>query len=73
VPVIHISAEADFGAGITPAKQDRRPVYYAPVYKKPHRTDRNYVCTLKLECPSGEKTGPDVWTLRGVALLCDIK
>ena len=73
MPVIHISAEAEFVAGTTPVKPDRRPVYYAPVYKKPRRTDRNYVCTLKLECPIGEKAGPDVWTLRGVALLCDIK
>jgi dynein heavy chain len=74
MPVIYISAAADFGLGIaTTTKQDRRPVYYAPVYKKPRRTDRNYVCTLKLECPTGEKAGPDVWTLRGVALLCDIK
>ncbi|CAF0837526.1 unnamed protein product [Adineta steineri] len=73
MPIIHISAEADFGTGMTPTKQDRRPTYYAPVYKKPRRTDRNYVCTLKLECPPGDKAGPDVWTLRGVALLCDTK
>ncbi|UJR23298.1 hypothetical protein I4U23_026313 [Adineta vaga] len=73
MPVIHISAEAEAGAGGSPTKHERRPVYYAPVYKKPRRTDRNYVCTLKLECPPGDKTGPNVWTLRGVALLCDIK
>jgi dynein heavy chain len=73
MPVIHISAEADFSTGMAPAKQDRRPAYYAPVYKKPRRTDRNYVCTLKLECPLGDKVGPDVWALRGVALLCDTK
>ena len=73
MPVIHISAEADFNNPTAVAKQERRPVYYAPVYKKPRRTDLNYVCTLKLECPSGEKTGADVWTLRGVALLCDTK
>jgi dynein heavy chain, axonemal len=73
MPIVHISAEADFSTGVAPAKQDRRPTYYAPVYKKPRRTDRNFVCTLKLECPPGEKAGPDVWTLRGVALLCDTK
>ncbi|CAF0880138.1 unnamed protein product [Rotaria sordida] len=73
MPVIHVSAEADFGTTAPAVKQDRRPVYYAPVYKKPRRTDRNYVCTLKLECPPGDKAGPDVWTLRGVALLCDTK
>ena len=69
MPVVHISAEGDFAGGSSPIKQDRRLAYYAPVYKKPRRTDRNYVCTLKLECPAG----PDVWTLRGVALLCDTK
>lgn len=73
MPVIHISAEAEINTGGTAVKHDRRPIYYAPVYKKPRRTDRNYVCTLKLECPTGDKTGPDLWTLRGVALLCDIK
>ncbi|CAF3425476.1 unnamed protein product [Rotaria sp. Silwood1] len=73
MPVIHISAEAEPSIGTTPIKQDRRQVYYAPVYKKPRRTDRNYICTLKLECPLGDKTGPDVWTLRGVAVLCDNK
>ena len=73
MPIIHISAEAEVSASGAPAKQERRPVYYAPVYKKPRRTDRNYVCTLKLDCPPGDKTGPNVWTLRGVAILCDTK
>ncbi|CAF0723345.1 unnamed protein product [Didymodactylos carnosus] len=67
MPIIHISADAEG------AQKDRRPVYYAPVYKKPRRTDRNYVCTLKLECPPGDKVPADIWTLRGVALLCDTK
>lgn len=44
-----------------------------PQDKKPRCTDRNYVCTLKLECPSGDKAGPGLWILRGVAVLCDIK
>ena len=73
MPVVHISAEAESHASTLVTKQDRRPVYYAPVYKKPRRTDRNYICTLKLECSSNDKAGPDVWTLRGVSLLCDSK
>ena len=75
MPVIHISAESELNVNVNVnlPKQERRQIYYAPVYKKPHRTDRNYVCTLKLECPSGDKAGPDLWILRGVALLCDIK
>ncbi|CAF3537957.1 unnamed protein product [Rotaria sordida] len=73
MPVIHISAEAEPSTGTTPVRQDRRQVYYAPVYKKPRRTDRNYICTLKLECALGDRTGPDIWTLRGVAVLCDSK
>ena len=73
MPIIHISAEAESSHVTSTVKQERRSVYYAPVYKKPRRTDFNYVCTLKLECEQGEKTGPDIWTLRGVALLCDTK
>ena len=73
MPVVHISAEAEASVNAALVKQERRPAYYAPVYKKPRRTDLNYICTLKLDCPSGERAGPDVWTLRGVALLCDTK
>lgn len=73
MPVVHISAEAEANPNTLTNKQERRPVYYAPVYKKPRRTDRNYICTLKLDCPIGEKTGPDAWALRGVAVLCDSK
>ncbi|CAF4402891.1 unnamed protein product [Rotaria socialis] len=73
MPVVHISAEVEVGVHASLSKHERRPVFYAPVYKKPRRTDRNYICTLKLDCPSGDKTGPDVWALRGVAVLCDSK
>ncbi|CAF4505086.1 unnamed protein product, partial [Rotaria magnacalcarata] len=73
MPVVHISAEAEVGVHASSSKHERRPAFYAPVYKKPRRTDRNYICTLKLDCPSGDKTGPDVWALRGVAVLCDSK
>lgn len=73
MPIVHISAESESNTGANTVRNDRRPPYMAPVYKKPRRTDRNYVCTLKLECPPGDKSGPDVWALRGVALLCDTK
>ena len=73
MPLMHISAELDPAYSGTSSKPDRRPIYYAPVYKKPRRTDLNYVCTLKLECSPNDKFGPDIWTLRGVALLCDTK
>lgn len=45
-------------------------IYFCPVYKKPHRTDLTYITTLQLNTP--EETA-EHWTLRGVALLCDIK
>jgi hypothetical protein len=75
IPLMHISAEMESTTttNMIAAKQERRAIYYAPVYKNPRRTDVNYICTLKLECPFGEKCGPDVWTLRGVALLCNTK
>ncbi|XP_039290802.1 dynein heavy chain 8, axonemal [Nilaparvata lugens] len=44
-------------------------LYVCPVYKKPNRTDLNFITPLWLP---GRFT-PDHWTLRGVALLCDIK
>nr|XP_019946997.1 PREDICTED: dynein heavy chain 5, axonemal [Paralichthys olivaceus] len=44
-------------------------LYSCPIYKKPVRTDRNYIADVELKTP----VSPDHWTLRGVALLCDIK
>jgi dynein heavy chain len=43
--------------------------YECPIYRKPRRTDQEYVCMVDLKTT----VKPDHWTLRGVALLCDIK
>ena len=43
--------------------------YECPIYRKPRRTDREYVTMVDLKT----KANPDHWTLRGVALLCDTK
>ena len=44
-------------------------VYECPVYKKPQRTDLTYITNIRLKT----NQSPDYWTLRGAALLCDIK
>ncbi|CAL4067260.1 unnamed protein product, partial [Meganyctiphanes norvegica] len=45
-------------------------LYECPIYRKPQRTDHNYVGSIDLET---SHYYPSHWTLRGVALLCDIK
>ena len=50
--------------------KDLKQYYICPVYKKPRRTDLTYIFPLALH--AGKKE-PEHWTLRGVALLCDIK
>ena len=44
-------------------------MYGCPIYKKPSRTDRNYIAEVDLRT----QVNPDNWVLRGVALLCDVK
>ncbi|TNN84661.1 Dynein heavy chain 5, axonemal [Liparis tanakae] len=64
LPVIHI-----FAINST-APWDPK-LYVCPVYKKPRRTDLNYITAVVL--PTLPSQPPDHWILRGVALLCDIK
>lgn len=70
LPVVHVYA-------INSADQarDNKACYMCPVYKKPRRTDLTYITALKLRTPvaPAHAANPDYWTLRGVALLCDIK
>lgn len=61
LPVIHMYA-------VQAGPQDPR-LYRCPVYKKPQRTDLNYITFILLKTVAS----PDHWTLRGVAALCDIK
>ncbi|TRY93886.1 hypothetical protein DNTS_016033 [Danionella cerebrum] len=44
-------------------------LYSSPVYKKPVRTDLNYIAAVDLRTSQP----PEYWILRGVALLCDVK
>ncbi|XP_065810510.1 dynein axonemal heavy chain 8 [Labrus bergylta] len=62
LPVIHM-----FAVNST-APPDPK-LYVCPIYKKPRRTDLNYITAVVL--PTVQS--PDHWIMRGVALLCDVK
>ena len=44
-------------------------MFECPIYRKPARTERNYIGSIDFE----SDIGPRHWVMRGVALLCDIK
>ncbi|XP_009944314.1 PREDICTED: dynein heavy chain 8, axonemal, partial [Leptosomus discolor] len=62
LPVVHI-----FAVNTISPKDPK--LYVCPLYKKPKRTDLNYVTVIYLRTLKP----PDHWILRGVALLSDIK
>ena len=62
MPVIYIYAIS------STAGKDAR-MFECPIYRKPARTERNYIGSIDFE----SDIGPKHWVMRGVALLCDIK
>ena len=62
MPVIYI-----YAINTTAGKDSK--LYECPIYRKPARTDINYIGSIDFE----SDIGPRHWTMRGVALLCDIK
>ncbi|XP_056221074.1 dynein axonemal heavy chain 8 [Seriola aureovittata] len=72
LPVVHVYAVS--AANMADSK--RQPgggvvvgLYSCPVYKKPRRTDLNFIFSLQLRSVQPVEH----WTLRGAALLCDCK
>ncbi|XP_041823849.1 dynein heavy chain 5, axonemal [Melanotaenia boesemani] len=72
LPVVHIYAISSANM----ADSKRQPggggtisLYSCPVYKKPRRTDLNFIFSLQLRSVQPA----EYWTLRGAALLCDCK
>ncbi|XP_072235150.1 dynein axonemal heavy chain 5-like, partial [Leuresthes tenuis] len=68
LPVVHVYAVSSANM----ADSKRQPgagLYSCPVYKKPRRTDLNFVFYLQLRSVQPVEH----WTLRGAALLCDCK
>ncbi|XP_076617159.1 dynein axonemal heavy chain 5 isoform X1 [Chaetodon auriga] len=72
LPVVHVYAVSSAGM----ADSKRLPgggggvsLYSCPVYKKPRRTDLNFILSLQLRSVQPAEH----WTLRGAALLCDCK
>uniref|UniRef100_A0A3B3VSW3 Dynein axonemal heavy chain 5 n=1 Tax=Poecilia latipinna TaxID=48699 RepID=A0A3B3VSW3_9TELE len=65
MPVIRMYAENN----VMKRKPADSRLYSCPIYKKPVRTDMNYISTVDLKT----SLHPEHWILRGVALLCDVK
>lgn len=72
LPVVHVYAisSANMADSKRPAGGGAAVCLYScPVYKKPRRTDLNFIFSLQLRSVQPAEH----WTLRGAALLCDCK
>jgi dynein heavy chain len=59
MPVIHINA--------TNSSDEGDPkLYKCPVYRRPKRTDLNYIFDVELKTTQN----PDYWVMRGIAMMC---
>jgi len=59
MPIVHVSA--------INSMEDRDPRFYqCPVYRRPNRTDLNYIFDVELKT----QQNPDYWIMRGIAMLC---
>jgi dynein heavy chain len=69
LPILHL-----FAINTTSGRDTR--LYECPIYKKPRRTDLEYICMVDLKTgvdKAGNPIHPNHWVLRGTALLCDTK
>jgi dynein heavy chain len=62
LPVLHM-----YAINSTSGRDTKQ--YSCPIYRKMRRTDQEYICMVDLK----STCHPNHWTLRGTALLCDIK
>lgn len=72
LPVVHVYAVSSPNLPDSkrpPAGGAAVSLYSCPVYKKPRRTDLNFIFSLQLR----SVRPAEHWTLRGAALLCDCK
>lgn len=69
VSEFHLVYELQFTAHLVVLGIKDPHLYMCPIYKKPVRTDINYIAAVDLKTT----LPPEYWILRGVALLCDVK
>ncbi|XP_074550150.1 dynein axonemal heavy chain 5 [Halichoeres trimaculatus] len=71
LPVAHVYAVSSANMADTKRQPGGGTInlYSCPVYKKPRRTDLNFIFSLQLRSAQPAEH----WTLRGAALLCDCK
>ncbi|CAK6983241.1 LOW QUALITY PROTEIN: dynein axonemal heavy chain 5-like, partial [Scomber scombrus] len=69
LPVVHVYAVSSANMADSKRGGEAVSLYSCPVYKKPRRTDLNFIFSLQLR----SSQPAEHWTLRGAALLCDCK